>query len=69
MTDENGQHRLAAFLDSVFAGQERMTRDEILRHAVASELPAGLRDRLEALPEGEYAQDEMAEALDLEDAL
>jgi hypothetical protein len=63
MTDEGDDRPLARLLESVFAGQERTTRDEILRRAVAADVPADLRTRLDALPEGEYAQDEVAEAL------
>ncbi|BCB77910.1 hypothetical protein GCM10022251_37750 [Phytohabitans flavus] len=63
MTDESDQRRLSGLLDSVFAGQERVTRDAILRHAAAADLPADLSTRLDGLPEGEYALDEAAEAL------
>src|SRR5438132_994951 len=51
-------------LDGIFVGQERLTRDEIRRRAVAVEAPAEVATALEALPEGEYAEDEVAEALD-----
>ncbi|BCB90068.1 hypothetical protein [Phytohabitans suffuscus] len=68
MTDEFDQ-RLAGLLDGMFAGQERFTRDEVMRRALAADLPADLRARLEGLPEGEYALDEVAEALDVEDAI
>ncbi|MDQ7911237.1 hypothetical protein RB614_42785 [Phytohabitans sp. ZYX-F-186] len=68
MSDEAGQRRLARLLDTVFAGQERVTRDEIVRRAIAADLPADLGTRLEGLPEGEYAQDEVAEALGTEGA-
>jgi hypothetical protein len=50
-------------LDDVFTGQERVTRDEIYRRAVGRDLPTELITALESLPEGEYAQDEAAEAL------
>ncbi|GAA4457523.1 DUF2795 domain-containing protein [Phytohabitans houttuyneae] len=63
MTDETGDRSLARLLDGVYAAQERATRDDILRHALAADLPADLRTRLDALPEGEYALDEAAEAL------
>lgn len=51
-------------LDQVFVGQERVTSDEIQRRAAAEELPAAVLAQLAALPEGEYAQDEVEEALD-----
>jgi hypothetical protein len=69
MTDESDQRQLAGLLDSVFAGQERVTREEVIRRAVAADLPADLRVRLEALPEGEYALDEVADALDVDEVI
>jgi hypothetical protein len=50
-------------LDQIYAGHERISRDEIYRHAVAAELPARALTALDALPEGEYAQDEIAAAV------
>lgn len=50
-------------LDRIYTGQERISRDEIYRHAVAADLPARALTALDALPEGEYAQDEIAAAL------
>lgn len=50
-------------LDDVYMSQERMTRDDLHRRAVAGNLPAELIVALDALPEGEYAQDEVSEAL------
>ena len=50
-------------LDEVYSGQERMTRDDIYRRAVAADLPAEVIVALNALPEGEYAQDEVSESL------
>jgi len=50
-------------LDEVYVGEERVSRDEIYRRAVAADLPATVITTLEKLPEGEYAQDEVAEAL------
>ena len=63
MTDEFQQ--LDHLLDDIYAGQERVSRAEIQRRAVVAELPAGLMSRVDALPEGEYAQDEASEALRL----
>ncbi|WP_213452225.1 hypothetical protein [Rhizomonospora bruguierae] len=50
-------------LDQVFVGQERATQDEIYRRAAAEELPPAVLSHIAALPEGEYAQDEVEEAL------
>ena len=54
---------LDALLDELYSGQERMSRDEIYRRAVAARLPASAVSALDALPEGEYAQDEVVAAL------
>jgi hypothetical protein len=50
-------------LEDVYMSQERMTRDDLHRRAVAGNLPAEVIVALDALPEGEYAQDEVSEAL------
>ena len=50
-------------LDDLFVGQERVTRDEIYRRVVSEEAPVEVVTALDALPEGEYAQDEVTEAL------
>ena len=50
-------------LDELYAGQERMSRGEIHRRAIAADLPAEALSLLDALPEGEYSQDEAAAAL------
>jgi len=54
---------LRALLDEAYSGQERLTRDEIARRAIAADLPADEMARIDALPEGEYAEDEALEAL------
>jgi hypothetical protein len=54
---------LDEFLDRLYAGQERLSSLELQRSALAADLPAGALTRIDALPEGEYAQDEAAEAL------
>ena len=51
------------FLDDVYAAQERLTSGDLQRSALAADLPATALTRIDALPEGEYAQDEAAEAL------
>ncbi|GAB2596550.1 hypothetical protein Aab01nite_71850 [Paractinoplanes abujensis] len=61
MTDEIRE--LDAFLDDVFDGQERLSSADLQRRALAADLPALALTRVDALPEGEYAQDEAAEAL------
>jgi hypothetical protein len=50
-------------LDGLYVKQERMSRDEIHRRAVAAELPPEALTILDALPEGEYSQDEASAAL------
>jgi hypothetical protein len=57
--------RIDDLLDEVYTGQERISRDEIHRRAVAAELPADDLSLLDALPEGEYAQTEVVEAIQL----
>lgn len=54
---------LEATLDEVFMRQERLTSDEIQRRAVAADAPVDVINALDGLPEGEYAQEEVAEAL------
>jgi hypothetical protein len=61
VTDE--LRELDQFLDGMYIGHERVTRDEIQRRAVAAELPATLMTRIDALPEGEYTLDEAADVL------
>jgi len=51
------------FLDAAYDAQERLSRGDLQRRAIASDLPAETMTRIDALPEGEYAQDEAAEAL------
>jgi hypothetical protein len=53
------------FLDDAYVGQERLTSADLRRSAIAADLPATVMTRIDALPEGEYAQDEAAEALRL----
>ena len=54
---------LDEFLDDVYAGQERLSAADLQRNAIAADLPASALTRIDALPEGEYAQDEASEAL------
>jgi hypothetical protein len=54
---------LDEFLDDAYVGQERLAAADLQRSAVAADLPATVLARIDALPEGEYAQDEAAEAL------
>jgi hypothetical protein len=55
--------QLDLLLDEVYRGQERVSRDELYRRAVAEDSPVGVLDALDALPAGDYSQDEVAEAL------
>jgi hypothetical protein len=50
-------------LDKLYTAQERLSRQEIHRRAVAEELPPEAVLIVDALPEGEYTQDEAAAAL------
>src|SRR5689334_12598259 len=52
-----------ALLDEVYVGDERISRGELYRRVVATGASAEVVSLLDALPEGEYAQDEAAEAL------
>jgi hypothetical protein len=54
---------LDRMLAEAYLGRERLSRDELHRHAVEADLPAEAMALLDQLPEGEYAQDEAAEAL------
>ncbi|MGA5304494.1 hypothetical protein ACPCHT_31605 [Nucisporomicrobium flavum] len=54
---------LDEYLDDAYAAQERLSSADLQRGAVAAGLPASALTRIDALPEGEYAQDEAAEAL------
>ena len=54
---------LTEFLDAAYDAQERLTSGDLQRRAIAADLPATVLTRVDALPEGEYAQDEAAEAL------
>jgi hypothetical protein len=65
VTDEFEQ--LDAFLDEAYEGHERLSSLDLQRRAIAAGLPATLLTRVDALPEGEYAQDEAAEAVRLID--
>jgi len=56
---------LQQLLDEIYMADERMTRDEIVRRATAAGLPALTLTRLDLLPEGEYARDEVVESLRL----
>jgi hypothetical protein len=56
---------LERLLDDVFLGSERVTRDEICRRAAGAALSALTLSQLGALPEGEYARDEVVESVRL----
>ncbi len=56
---------LERLLDEVFVGVERLSRAEIRRRATAADLPARTLLSLDALPEGEYARDEVSESVRL----
>src|SRR3954465_3660482 len=54
---------LLELVDELYAAQERIDRDEIYRRAVAAELPCDDMAVLDRLPGGEYAEDELTEAI------
>jgi hypothetical protein len=54
---------LDEFLEDAFLGQDRLTNGDLQRMAIAADLPATALTRIDALPEGQYAQDEASEAL------
>ena len=54
---------LDEYLDEAYSGQERLSSADLQRGAIAADLPATALTLIDALPEGEYAQDEAAEAL------
>lgn len=54
---------LSALIDELYTAQERIPRDDIYRRAVAAELSPDDMAVLDRLPEGEYAEDELTEAL------
>nr|WP_229073155.1 hypothetical protein [Actinoplanes sp. DH11] len=54
---------LTEFLDGAYDAQERLSSGDLQRRAIAADLPAEAMTRIDALPDGEYAQDEAAEAL------
>jgi hypothetical protein len=58
-----GYAELDNLLDEVYRGQERLTPDVIRRAATVADLRADSMALLDHLPEGEYSQDEAAEAL------
>lgn len=61
--DEAASPELDALLDDLYSGQERVSQAEIQRRAVAAAVPAELLTRITALPQGEYAVDEVADLL------
>jgi hypothetical protein len=54
---------LEELLDDIYVSDERVSRDEIVRRATAAKLPAMTLSQLHALPEGEYAYDEVLESV------
>ena len=63
LTPDEPPHDLKSLLATAYAGVDRLSRDEIRRRAIAADLPAAELTRIDALPEGEYAEDEVLEAL------
>lgn len=50
-------------ISEAYSGQERHTTGELQRRALAADLPSDAMARIDALPEGEYLEDEALEAL------
>jgi hypothetical protein len=63
VTTEPAPRDLRTLLAEAYTGQERLSREEIRRRAIAAGLPADELTRVDALPEGEYAEDEVVEAM------
>ncbi|MFE9205025.1 hypothetical protein [Micromonospora sp. NPDC006431] len=63
VTEQPDTRQLDELLDDIYHGQERITQADIYRRAVAAELPAELLTRIAALPQGEYAIDEVTDLL------
>ncbi|MFJ8581304.1 hypothetical protein [Micromonospora sp. NPDC093277] len=63
VTEQPDTRLLDELLDDIYHGQERISQADIYRRAVAAELPAELLSRIAALPQGEYAVDEVADQL------
>ncbi|QLQ37469.1 hypothetical protein H1D33_00705 [Micromonospora robiginosa] len=63
VTEQPDTRPLDDLLDDLYHGQERISQTDIYRRAVAAELPAELLTRIAALPQGEYAVDEVADLL------
>ena len=61
VTDE--MRELDPFLEDAFDAQERLSSADLQRRAITSDLTASALTKIDALPEGEYAQDEAAEAV------
>jgi hypothetical protein len=62
----NAEHPLPGLeelLDDIYVADERVTRDDIVRRATAVDLPALTLSQLDALPEGEYAREEVVESV------
>ena len=56
---------LPGLVDELYIAQERIDRNEIYRRAVAADLPSEDMAVLDRLPEGEYSEDELNEAIAL----
>lgn len=56
---------LPGLVDELYIAQERIDRNEIYRRAVVADLPSEDMAVLDRLPEGEYSEDELNEAIAL----
>jgi hypothetical protein len=69
VTIEPAPTDLPTVIAEAYTSHERLSREEIRRRAIAADLPSAELTRVDALPEGEYAEDEALEALDEVDRL
>ncbi len=63
MASELSGEDLETRLDALFIGEERLSVAEIRRRAVAGDMSSGVLLCIDTLPEGEYAQDEVLDAV------
>ncbi|WP_144124592.1 hypothetical protein [Catellatospora sichuanensis] len=63
MAEDTSGEMLETLLDTLFIGEERLSVAELRRRAVAEDMPSDVLLSIDTLPEGEYAQDEVLDAL------
>ncbi|MEU7893094.1 hypothetical protein AB0B45_09520 [Nonomuraea sp. NPDC049152] len=63
MTGKEEITRVKELIDGLYTGQERLSRLEITERMTAAELPADLMVYFDRLPDGDYDEEELVEAL------